>query len=202
MRRSARWGSSAGVVTGIVVGLSGCTAEPSDRTSGFGGTFPGGISESAGDDADTATGSDDGSEDGTEDGAGTVGGNLADTGEEPGSTSASTFTPLDDDGGDGGGPGGAGDPGWWDFCLSDAECQAGFRCLIAEDMSGGFCSADCGGGDPATCGEPGSGDAAASCITVSGNAVCALDCSGGQTCPDGMSCVPEIDQNGPITICL
>lgn len=191
-----------------VIGLLGCSVDASDGMTGFGGSAPGDVSASAGGDGDEATGSDDG-EDGEDagdestdgdGGGGTFGDPTAETGDEPGSTSASTFNPLDDGGGGGGG---SGDPGWWDFCLSDAACQAGFRCLIAEDMSAGFCSADCGGGgDPSTCGDPGSGDAPAICITVSGNPVCALDCSGGQTCPDSMSCVPEIDENGPITICM
>jgi hypothetical protein len=50
----------------------------------------------------------------------------------------------------------------------------------------GFCTYACGG--PDGCPEPVGGTATKTCLLVEGVDVCALDCSGGHSCPAGMRC--------------
>lgn len=50
----------------------------------------------------------------------------------------------------------------------------------------GFCTYACGG--PDGCPEPVGGTATETCLLVEDIDVCALDCSGGHSCPAGMRC--------------
>ncbi len=81
--------------------------------------------------------------------------------------------------------GGGGDP---TYPACDAPtpttCPPGFdECVPVQ--GGGWCTVHCE--DASTCPVPGSGSAEVVCAGPSGNQ-CALDCSGGASCPDGMGC--------------
>jgi hypothetical protein len=125
----------------------------------------------------------------------------------------------DGDVGDGDGDGDAGDgdgdddggmqpaDGMYSHCTSGAECEPGLGCLIDDGGIDGFCSRECTGyADPENCDPSPGGTATPRCIVVaSGNEslnVCALDCAGGKTCPGGMICKPDADEEGPIEICM
>ena len=67
---------------------------------------------------------------------------------------------------------------------NDQDCPRGWdECIDVAGVS--WCSHYCD--TPDDCEAPLTGDAAVVCAGPSGNS-CALDCSDGQTCPDGMSC--------------
>ena len=75
------------------------------------------------------------------------------------------------------------DSGWWSPCDVDADCGGdGLVC-----SGGGTCTGYCDGGDPETCGPSPGGTAVPVCVTSSEDK-CALDCSGGRTCPTPMTC--------------
>jgi hypothetical protein len=81
--------------------------------------------------------------------------------------------------------------GLYSECESTANCFGATVCVPVMPPLG-FCSDNCAiSGDCAP--SPG-GTAAQACVTASvGGAdmmVCALDCSGGKTCPGGMACLP------------
>jgi Cleaved Adhesin Domain len=75
-------------------------------------------------------------------------------------------------------------------CLNGGTCDTDLVC-VTDGMTFGWCGTlDCA--DDAACEPPpATGDAPPACIPVNMgmNTVCSLDCSMGQTCPDGMSCV-------------
>jgi hypothetical protein len=58
----------------------------------------------------------------------------------------------------------------------------------------GFCTYACGG--PDGCPEPVGGTATETCLLVEGVDVCALDCGGGGSCPNGMRCEQIQASNG------
>lgn len=80
-------------------------------------------------------------------------------------------------------------------CVNQAAGQCGSFCLVDDpaDIGGGVCmgpctaAADC----PAA---PGTGEAAPACADLAGDEMseCYLDCSGGETCPDGMFCFSNL----------
>jgi hypothetical protein len=84
-------------------------------------------------------------------------------------------------------------------------CEGGEACLEGEgpNMGKSYCAANCNPPDnPDNCPDAPNGDATPMCISVMGTSYCALDCSGGESCPNGMSCVDETHDNGAIKICL
>lgn len=69
------------------------------------------------------------------------------------------------------------------------SCEVG-GCVAAPDA--GVCTEPCG--DAADCSPgPGTGDAPVACIDITGDGAgeCVLDCSGGETCADGMVCYQD-----------
>jgi hypothetical protein len=88
--------------------------------------------------------------------------------------------------------------GLYDHCLQPEECGPGTTsCLQIVDMMNnpvaGFCTHEGCSNPGSDCSPPSSGDAQPFCLPVMiGNmmdAVCALDCGGGETCPDGTMCI-------------
>jgi hypothetical protein len=69
-------------------------------------------------------------------------------------------------------------------CANVIECFDEW-CVHPAGESG-FCTYACGG--PDGCPEPVGGTATKTCLLVEGVDVCALDCSGGHSCPAGMRC--------------
>jgi hypothetical protein len=168
-------------------------------SSGSSGTGQGTGDGSGTGDGGTGGGTGDGGSDGGT-GGGSSGGDTGDGGSDAGDGGA--FIAEEDQGGGGGG-------GAYEPC-PDGNCTTG-TCLNGDPPNDNksFCAPNCSpAGDPSGCPPPPSGDAPPMCIDVGdeqgGNvqSFCALDCSGGQTCPTGMTCVQDSDQNGPITICL
>jgi hypothetical protein len=80
----------------------------------------------------------------------------------------------------------------------EAACQAEGQTLCPTDNldnpSLGVCAKRCD--DVCDCwAAPGTGDAGVACVSlVEGdpNKTCVLDCSGGETCPDGMECLDSL----------
>jgi hypothetical protein len=75
-------------------------------------------------------------------------------------------------------------------CLNTPPCDMGLVCA-SDGASYGWCGTlDCAN-DMACEPAPATGDAPPVCIPINMdmNTICALDCSMGQTCPDGMACV-------------
>jgi hypothetical protein len=174
-------------------GTLGCIVEPDTGESGYGG--PSGASLDT-DDTSGGTAETTGDGSGSESSTGSTGTGT----ESSSSTDTGTFVPGDTGGGD--------DP--YPPC-PDGMCPGGGTCLTGEGPNAGksYCAPTCQpAGDPGTCPEPGDGDATPICITVTDmngqnpTSYCALDCSGGQTCPAGKTCVDETDANGAIKICL
>lgn len=82
--------------------------------------------------------------------------------------------------------------GMYADCLDATTCIGLSTCITFLEMDG-FCT-DLGCTDPTTdCDPSPGGTALPSCMMVGPDAVCALDCSGGATCPGGMMC-RELDQ--------
>lgn len=96
---------------------------------------------------------------------------------------AQTSTGVADTGVEGEGTTGAGDP-LYPPCSLECYLEGQF-CYPPLSFDFAFCTHSCK--NPGDCEQPDSGEAIAECIPV-GNGICALDCSGGHTCPDGMIC--------------
>ncbi|MEM6997092.1 MAG: hypothetical protein AAF721_41695 [Myxococcota bacterium] len=207
--RGGGWLRAAGL--GAVLAL-GCSAgEPGEGLTSL--SLPGAGDPSAGDSGDdsgtTEAGSDDarGSGDsggaGPDAGASTSGAETA--GDDGGGTTGggrSTFNPLDEDGGDADG-GEQPDTGMWSSCDGGGSCGGGLTCLGTDDMTMGVCTTTCApAGNPAGCGGTPGGTATPSCLAVGGQSICALSCADDESCPGGMTCVPETDDAGAIAICL
>jgi hypothetical protein len=97
---------------------------------------------------------------------------------------------------------GAGEPppaDLWTPCQTDTDCLSG-ACVVLSvggEIQGGFCSnPDCS--NPiADCSPPPAGNATPICLdlmdqVMNVHSLCALDCSGGATCPPGLVCMPEV----------
>ncbi len=117
--------------------------------------------------------------------------------------------------GDGGGDG----PGYGD-CVNEPPCGSASEVCLSDnpmDPGIGFCSSGCM--SEADCAEaPETGDAPVTCADLTGDEAgnCFLDCSMGQTCPDGMECAfdsfcawPAMPESGyadcatqPDTVCI
>lgn len=122
------------------------------------------------------------------------------TGEETGGTSST-------------GPGSeasTGDPlppqpetSWWSHCIASAECTDDLVCLLNGAGDDGVCTNFCSpAGDATSCGASPGGTAAPTCLNAGASSICALDCADGKTCPSGMLCLSDTDDDGPIEICL
>jgi hypothetical protein len=74
-------------------------------------------------------------------------------------------------------------------CLNVGDCDLGLTCISDAEGTFGWCST-LGCADDTVCQPPpATGDAPAVCVPINAsNDACVLDCSGGQTCPDGMEC--------------
>jgi hypothetical protein len=85
-------------------------------------------------------------------------------------------------------------PGVFGDCIDslDACMTSGSKLCIFGPEDSAVCANRCT--DACDCwAAPASGDAPVACkqIDMSGDNTCVLDCSGGQTCPDGMVCLGE-----------
>ncbi len=138
-------------------------------------------------------GMDSGDDGGTSDTEGTEAG--ADDGDASGGTDNASDTAADDTPSNTEQP----DNGMYSDCLSTAECVGVNTCVTIFDMAGdpfdGFCTLDnCS--DPAMdCDPSPGGDVTPTCVEITLNgspaSACALGCSGGLTCPDGMVCYED-----------
>lgn len=180
--------------------LLGCTIEQDSNPFGAATVSPSttvGVSTTVADDGDGSEGSES-SGSSSDGGAGsTTSGDASTTavGSSDGGGEASS------DGGSGGDPSGGNgtqpDDGMYSPCSTPQEC--GFTpilCITIQDMMGtpqdGFCS-QTGCVSPAVdCAASPGGTATPTCVpvTIDGapEQACALDCSGGKTCPPPMSC--------------
>jgi hypothetical protein len=70
-------------------------------------------------------------------------------------------------------------------CDTNGQCGEGLECVTATLNRGAFCATSCR--QASDCPQPSTGNATATCDTRT--QTCRLDCSGGATCPDGMTCV-------------
>lgn len=202
----------AGLV--MLVGAMGCSApEPGEGLTSLNFSASGPVGDTGGDSGSGGAGDsgDSGAAASTsdDDGAGDAGASddwsnpaeSTDGGDTGGGESGrSTFNPIDgDDGGDTGQPG----SGMWSSCHGGGSCDASLTCLGTDDMALGICTTECSpAANPAACGAVPGGTAVASCLSVGGQSICAIDCSGGLTCPAGMDCIAETDDTGAIEICL
>lgn len=92
---------------------------------------------------------------------------------------------------------------WWSHCTSSPECTDDLVCMVNGAEDDGVCTSFCNpAGDGTSCGASPGVTAVPSCLNVSTNSICALDCSGGKTCPAGMLCLSDVDDDGPIEICM
>lgn len=96
--------------------------------------------------------------------------------------------------------------GWWEHCTNDTCPEAPMVCL-GDGMLDGVCTGRCTpAGNTASCEALPGITAVPICLTLSVNGVtesiCALDCSDGKTCAQGMVCVADSDDVGPFEICL
>jgi hypothetical protein len=155
-------------------------------------------------DADESTGdapASSGDTTGSDDAAlGTSGDDSSASEDDGGGPAATTEPPPEPTGDDAGPPPDGAQPGAGMYapCLDAGACPglgACFQTLDATTMmpSDGFCTI-VGCADPALdCDPSPGGTAVPACYTTGGSSVCALDCSGGATCPTGMTCTTFVD---------
>ncbi len=194
------------VCSACFTALLGCTLEQDSNPFGHGGGYPVGTTATpaASDTGEPSSSGDDDGEDGDDSGDDGDHGDSSGGGADPSTTMPATTDPTGD--APGGSSDGGADPtgavpgagGLYDHCLQPEDCGPGTTaCLQIVDMAmmpiAGFCTHE-GCSDPAAdCAPPTSGTAQPYCLPVMiGNmqdAVCALDCSGGQSCPDGTVCI-------------
>lgn len=92
---------------------------------------------------------------------------------------------------------------WWSHCIASAECTDDLVCLLNGAGDDGVCTNFCSpAGDATSCGASPGGTAAPTCLNAGTSSICALDCADGKTCPSGMLCLSDTDDDGPIEICL
>jgi len=92
---------------------------------------------------------------------------------------------------------------WWSHCIANAGCTDDLVCLLNGAGDDGVCTSLCSpAGDATSCGASPGVSATPSCLIAGMSSVCALDCSGGRSCPGGMLCLSDSDDDGPIEICL
>jgi hypothetical protein len=86
--------------------------------------------------------------------------------------------------------------GTYKDCLAGEMCDGDSLGCIVDDVNNpslGICSLSCQ--DDCDCfADPGDGNAASRCLPLleGGEKACALDCSGGESCPSGTVCVPQV----------
>ena len=190
------------LATGALVICSCEAKEEGDGSGSFGGSYGTSLDEGGMDTDESGTGTGDGeTTDGGTDTTSTS--TTGDTGSTTDTTDSGGFVPPSDESGGGGDGAYAPCPG--------GMCLNGEACLSGEGPNEGksYCAETCSpAGNPANCPDAPDADAMPICIDVNdgmggGNtSYCALDCSGGETCPAGLSCVDETDANGAIKICL
>jgi hypothetical protein len=118
----------------------------------------------------------------------------ADTGDDSessgGGSSSATTTPSEDATGSDSGPDEQPADGPYSACVSAVECFGTTACVLVMGNLG-FCTNNCT--IPGDCGPSPAGTATPACVTAPVGGVdmqvCALDCSGGKTCPGGMECL-------------
>lgn len=95
--------------------------------------------------------------------------------------------------------------GMYAACSASAQCEPLDFCVFPSDEDG-YCTDICSTpDDPSRCDASPGGDASTSCLDIglaSGNRVCALDCSGGASCPGGMRCEAIDTNDGERRICF
>lgn len=92
---------------------------------------------------------------------------------------------------------------WWSHCTGTPECTDDLVCMLNGAGDDGVCTSFCNpAGDGTSCGASPGVTAQPSCLNVDTNSICALDCSDGKTCPAGMLCLSDVDDDGPIEICM
>jgi hypothetical protein len=169
----------------IVLAASGCTVDSDNGATSlgdptYGTTVPTTMSTSFGTSTATdASGSGSSSSDGEE--ASSAGSTMPDS-TDSGSSGAS--------GGSSGGIDEQPENGVYAACESAFDCVGAVYC-ISVMPNVGFCSKNCS--DPTVdCPDSPGGTATSACVAAMPNGtpatVCALDCSGGKTCPGGMEC--------------
>lgn len=196
----------------------GCAVGTSDEGATFGGGGPGPVTKgdqpegtSDGTDGDSTTTDADGSSDGSFD-TSDDGSNGVDTsGVTTLDTSTSTTSDPDADAGndDDSDPtddppgGGQPDDGMYSACITADHCPGLAGCAtIGDPPTDGFCTDLCAGpNNPAGCDPSPEGTATVTCMVLSGFDLCALDCSGGKTCPAPMVCTSVMDEQGLKDIC-
>ncbi len=98
--------------------------------------------------------------------------------------------------------GGQPDSGPYSQCVG-GSCEPGLTCIVPELIVDDMCVESClPAGDPSSCTPAPGGDSTPICLAVNGSSYCALDCSGGRSCPSGMVCHDEADDSGPQSICI
>ena len=198
--RSARVRAPTGAPMLCCAVLRGCTIEQDSNPFGAATVAASstlGVSSSPGDGGSDGSGSGSDTSGSTSVGA-TASGDTGSSG-AAGSDDAGSSSGSDGDSGDpsGGGNGMQPQDGMYSPCTTPQEC--GFTpilCITIQDMMGnpqdGFCS-QTGCASPAVdCAVSPGGTATPTCVpvTIDGAAeqACALDCSGGKTCPPPMTC--------------
>ncbi len=92
---------------------------------------------------------------------------------------------------------------WWSHCTSSPECTDDLVCLLNGAGDDGVCTSLCSpAGDATSCGASPGVTATPACLNAGSSSICALDCAGGRSCPGGMLCLSDSDDDGPIEICL
>lgn len=183
----------------IVAASLGCSAAGTGNSASASGASVGSAGESSAaemdSNADGASAWDETSSTGVDgsgsDGAGS--GDASTDGDMSGGGSSS---------GMGGSSGGApADPAvdMWSPCQTDSDCASSVCVVLTAggQILGGYCSVTPCGNAPQDCGQPPAGTASPICLDIMDQAaqlhsVCGLDCSGGATCPPGLTCVAEV----------
>jgi hypothetical protein len=95
--------------------------------------------------------------------------------------------------------------GMYAACGASAECEPLDFCVFPADEQG-YCTDLClAPDDPSNCDPSPGGGAAESCLDIGipgGARVCALDCSGGKSCPGGMRCEGIETDDGERRVCF
>lgn len=92
---------------------------------------------------------------------------------------------------------------WWSHCIGNDDCTDDLVCMLNGDGDDGVCTSQCSPpGDATSCGASPGGTTTGTCLNVGSASICALNCAGGLSCPGGMLCLSDTDDDGPIEICL
>lgn len=191
----------------LVAGTAACAGSDPGDDPITAGPVPG-----VGDGAAMGTGSDDSGDGATgwqgveSDGSGGASSGGPDAGDsdssgaaDAGGDDAGSGDATEDTSGDGGSSGEPPPVDLWAPCNDDADCGTSVCVVLTAGGTplGGYCSAlSCV--DPAPdCGAPPAGTATPICLDIMDedmqvHSACALDCSGGASCPPGLTCIAEV----------